>query len=98
MKILKKFANAERVYKSCQGLRCLGSAAVELAYVACGRADVFFGTYLKPWDYAAAVIILKEAGGRLDRVDGELSLSQLNVNIAAANSAVFEEFVGLIKN
>ena len=66
--------------------------------MACGRADVFFGTYLKPWDYAAAVIILKEAGGRLDRVDGELSLSQLNVNIAAANSAVFEEFVGLIKN
>ena len=81
----------------CQDLRCLGSTAVELAYVACGRADVFFGRYLKPWDYAAAAVIILEAGGRLDRVDGEFCISQLNVNIAAGNSLVFDKFAALMK-
>ncbi|MBQ8551893.1 MAG: inositol monophosphatase [Clostridia bacterium] len=87
---------ARKIYLSCQGLRCLGSVAVELAYIACGRADAFFGICVKPWDYAAGLILIKEAGGRLDRVDGELHISQLNVNIAAANSAVFDELLGLL--
>ncbi len=88
---------ARKIYTRCQDLRCLGSTAVELAYVACGRADVFFGRYLKPWDYAAAAVLIAEAGGRLDRVDGDFCISQLNVNIAAANSLVFDEFIALVK-
>lgn len=46
-----------------RGIRRLGSAAVDLAYVACGRFDGFFEYSLNPWDVAAGVVIVKEAGG-----------------------------------
>lgn len=46
-----------------RGVRRLGSAATDLAYVACGRFDSFFEYDLKPWDVAAGVLIVKEAGG-----------------------------------
>ncbi len=46
-----------------RGVRRLGSAATDLAYVACGRFDVFWEYDLKPWDVAAGAIIVKEAGG-----------------------------------
>jgi len=46
-----------------RGVRRLGSAATDLAYVACGRFDAFWEYDLKPWDVAAGAIIVKEAGG-----------------------------------
>ena len=45
------------------GLRRIGAAALDLAYVACGRLDAFFELGLKPWDVAAGVLLVKEAGG-----------------------------------
>ena len=45
------------------GLRRMGSAAVDLAYVACGRFEAFFEYNLKPWDVAAGTLIVQEAGG-----------------------------------
>ena len=47
-----------------------GSAALNLAYVACGRIDAFWSTSLKPWDVAAGVVLVAEAGGRVTRIDG----------------------------
>ena len=49
--------------KHARGVRRLGSAATDLAYVACGRFDAFWEYDLKPWDVAAGVVIVKEAGG-----------------------------------
>lgn len=46
-------------------LRRLGSAALDLAYVAAGRFDVFFEAYLEPWDYASGVLLVSEAGGKI---------------------------------
>ena len=54
-----------RLFLRCQDIRVLGSAALGLAYVAAGRADVFVSRNLKPWDHAAAGIIIKEAGGHI---------------------------------
>ncbi len=88
--------HASKIYLNCQDLRTFGSAAVELAYIACGRADVFLGRYLKPWDYAAAMVIVTEAGGRVGRTDGEINLTEMNKHIIAANSAVYDEFAALI--
>ncbi len=48
--------------RECADIRRCGSAAVDLAYVACGRQDVFFELNLKPWDYAAGNLIAREAG------------------------------------
>lgn len=53
----------EWTMKNARGVRRLGSAATDLAYVACGRFDAFWEYDLKPWDVAAGAVIVKEAGG-----------------------------------
>ena len=53
-----------------RGTRRLGSAAIDLAYVAAGRLDGFWESFLKPWDLAAGVILVQEAGGVVTRFDG----------------------------
>ncbi|MFC2121080.1 inositol monophosphatase family protein, partial [Bacteroidota bacterium] len=57
--------------KQSQGIRRLGSAAVDLAYVACGRFDGFFEYGLNPWDVSAGGIIIKQAGGIVTDFAGE---------------------------
>lgn len=52
-------------------VRRLGSAALDLAYVACGRFDGFWEAYLSPWDTAAGQLLVREAGGRVTHYDGE---------------------------
>ena len=47
----------------CTDIRRAGSAALDLAYVACGRADAYFELILKPWDFAAGGLLVQEAGG-----------------------------------
>lgn len=53
-----------------QGMRRMGSAALDLAYVAAGRFDGFFEFGLKPWDTAAGALLVQEAGGAVRRIDG----------------------------
>jgi myo-inositol-1(or 4)-monophosphatase len=53
-----------------QGVRRLGSAAIDLAYVACGRLDGFWEWGLNPWDCAAGWLLIEEAGGQLTKTDG----------------------------
>lgn len=54
-----------RILPCCQGVRRLGSAATDLAYVAAGRFEGFYEAGLKPWDVAAGVLLVEEAGGRV---------------------------------
>jgi myo-inositol-1(or 4)-monophosphatase len=53
-----------------RGFRRLGSAALDLSYVACGRLDAFWDKNLKPWDTAAGALIVSEAGGHVTALDG----------------------------
>ena len=55
-----------------RGTRRLGSAALDLAYVASGRLDVFWEQGLKPWDVAAGIVLVREAGGLVTRFDGSV--------------------------
>lgn len=55
---------------ACQGVRRLGSAALNLAYVAAGRLDAYWATAVKVWDVAAGVIIIEEAGGSVSNISG----------------------------
>lgn len=57
-------ARLREVLPKTQGLRRFGSAATDLAYVACGRLDAFYEAGLKPWDMAAGWLLVEEAGGR----------------------------------
>lgn len=58
------------VIQKCHGLRRIGAASVDLAYTACGRFDAYFEYNLKPWDIAAGLLILKQAGGEYFDFDG----------------------------
>lgn len=55
----------QTVMRNSHGIRRIGSAAVDLAYVACGRFEAFYEYNLKPWDVAAGALIVKEAGGEV---------------------------------
>ena len=77
--------------KNSQGLRRLGSAAVDLAYVACGRFEVFYEYGLNPWDIAAGALIVKEAGGQVSDFKSENNFL-FGREIIASNTAVHVEF------
>lgn len=64
------FDNVRRIYTECLDLRRTGSAALDLCYVACARAGLYFESRLSLWDYAAGVLILTEAGGVAMKLDG----------------------------
>jgi myo-inositol-1(or 4)-monophosphatase len=78
-----------------RGMRRMGSAAVDLAYVACGRFDGFFEHALHAWDIAAGIILVKEAGGKVtDFKGGDNYL--FGREIVAANSAYFDSFFSVV--
>jgi myo-inositol-1(or 4)-monophosphatase len=74
------------------GIRRLGSAATDLAYVACGRFEGFYEYGLHPWDIAAGMLLVREAGGRVSDFSG--NEKKLNGDeIVAASEPVFREFL-----
>lgn len=90
VELLKDFFTGSR------GLRRLGSAATDLAWVACGRFEGFFEYGLSPWDVAGGSLLVKEAGGYVcDFNGGEDFL--FGKTIISSNEAVFEEFKAAIQ-
>lgn len=77
------------------GARRLGSAAVDLAYVACGRFEAFYEYSLKPWDVAAGVLLVQEAGGRVSDFRGGSSYI-FGRELIASNARVFDEVSGVV--
>ena len=83
--------------KNARGLRRLGSAALDLAYVACGRFDVYYEASLNAWDIAGGILLVKEAGGRvIDFSGGELMLD--TGQLISANANMFPEASAIIRN
>ena len=75
------------------GVRRAGSAALDLAYVACGRMDAFWEFNLNPWDTAAGILLVEEAGGRVtDFAGGAFQLE--SDEILASNGLIHEELIG----
>jgi myo-inositol-1(or 4)-monophosphatase len=74
------------------GIRRLGSAAVDLAYVACGRFEAFYEYYLSPWDVAAGALIVKNAGGKISDFKGGSSYL-FGKEIIATNAMIYNEFL-----
>ncbi|GAB4131187.1 MAG: inositol monophosphatase family protein [Raineya sp.] len=84
-----------RLMQKSQGLRRMGSAAVDLAYTACGRFEGFFEFNLKPWDVAAGALLVQEAGGQVGTF-GESTDFIFGKEIIAAGN-IFEELKAQIK-
>lgn len=83
------------IMQNTHGLRRLGSAAVDLVYVACGRFEAFFEYNLKPWDIAAGALIVKEAGGKVtDFSNGNKFLFRGDIIAANTVHRQMQELVG----
>jgi myo-inositol-1(or 4)-monophosphatase len=79
------------------GVRRAGSAALDLAYVACGRFEAFWEFHLNPWDTSAGFLLVEEAGGRItDFSNGPFQLNSREV--LASNGLVHSELIGLFEN
>lgn len=79
-----------------QGLRRTGSAALDLCYVAAGRFDGFWEVKLNPWDMAAGVVILQEAGGKITDFCG-ISHSIYRQELVASNGPLHEAMIAVIQ-
>ncbi|MGE5305242.1 MAG: inositol monophosphatase family protein [Alphaproteobacteria bacterium] len=78
----------------CQGIRRAGAAALDLCYLACGRIDGFWELKLRPWDTAAASLIVKEAGGKLTDFSGNPFSIRGNETLGS-NGHIHDEMVGV---
>ena len=76
-----------RMAKKAEGIRRLGSAALDLCWLACGRLDGFWELKLHPWDTAASKVIVEEAGGKITRFGGE-KYSIFDTEILATNGKI----------
>ena len=83
------------VAERCQGMRCGGSAVLELANVAAGRSDGFYEKGLKPWDIAAGALLVTEAGGIVGEFNGDSDYLYKG-DIIAASPKVFAQLIPLL--
>lgn len=77
-------------------MRVMGSAALGLAYVACGRFDLYFHRCLFPWDLAGGILLVREAMGKVTDWEGEPADIH-STRVIAANESVHAEFLSLVK-
>jgi len=91
------FRNFEKLAKLTQGVRRLGSAALDTAYVATGRFDAFWEFTLKPWDIAAAGLIAEEAGVRVTTIDGKSDYISAPQSVLAAAPGIYQQMMEQLK-
>jgi myo-inositol-1(or 4)-monophosphatase len=78
------------------GLRSFGASALDLAFVAAGRFDAYWDRALKPWDLAAGIILVREAGGYVSDCDGAEEMLQKG-DVLAGNEAISKELLRVLK-
>jgi len=94
-KVNLKYFN--KLMPNVQGLRRSGSVAVDLPHVACGRMDGFWAIHLKPWDLAAGKLIVKEAGGKVTKLDGDEHHVR-EPYIMATNGKIHDEMIEVLNS
>jgi myo-inositol-1(or 4)-monophosphatase len=85
-----------QVLKTARAIRRLGSAAIDICWVAAGRMDGFWEASLKPWDTRAAALILEEAGGKVTAMNGG-TWNPDNGDIVATNGLIHEEVLKVLR-
>lgn len=86
-----------KLCKLTQGVRRLGSAALDGCYVAAGRFDGYWELSLKPWDIAAAALIAQEAGAKVSRVDGSPDCLSLPISFLASTPQIYQPLLEALK-
>jgi myo-inositol-1(or 4)-monophosphatase len=85
----------ERLSGEVAGIRRLGTASLDLAYVAAGRLDGFWEFGLKPWDVAAGIVLVREAGGLVGRLEGEGDIAA--GTLVASNAVIHPRLLQLLR-
>lgn len=91
----ENFALFRRLFERCGDLRRTGSAALDLAYVAAGRVEGYLERNLKPWDFAAGALLVREAGGRVSDFAGQEPDFSQNCDLVAAGPGLHGELLRL---
>jgi len=87
-----------QVLPKAQSVQRTGSAAMNLANLAAGRLEAFWSTSLKPWDMAAGILIVEEAGGRISKIDGSpFSLEEPDL-LASNSQEIHQELIAVLKS
>ena len=87
----------KNIMEGSAGVRRAGSAALDLAYVACGRLDAFWELGLSPWDIAAGALLIQEAGGLVGDLDGETGFLESG-DVCASAPRVFPALLKALKD
>ena len=90
------WAELAQMTQETTGIRGFGSSALDLAYVVAGRFDGFGERKLQPWDIAAGVVLVREAGGMADEIDGGKLLE--TGNVLASNLSLCQKFQNKFKD
>ena len=85
----------EEVLKSTQGIRRAGAASLDLCYTAKGIYDLYYETRLQPWDMAGGIIIVREAGGIVTKLDGRY-YDMDDDSLIASNGLIHKEFLNIL--
>ena len=92
----KTFCIMARNYGMFRGIRNFGAAVLNLCYIASGKFDLYFSLSLKPWDVAAAKLIVEEAGGRVTNLDNK-KWNIYDNTLVASNKILHNKFIKLLK-
>ena len=90
------FCRAQRIFENALDLRRVCSTALSVSYIAAGRLDGYFEKVIKPWDYAAAILILEEAGGKFSTWDGSPLPLDRESTILCSNAVIYDELKALV--
>lgn len=93
----KTFEITHKVFLQCRDIRRSGAAALDLAYVACGRLDAFYEMTLQPWDYAAGRLLIEEAGGRITDWQGNPLSGTAPLPVLASNGLTHAQMLDFLK-
>ncbi len=93
----KTFDICKKLMKTTRDLRRSGSAAADLAWIAAGRADLFFELTLSPWDFAAGSLICTESGANIAQPNGEPLDFSKKCGVAAGSKKAFDDFLEFLK-
>lgn len=91
------FSRGKKIFENCLDLRRICSTAIVLCYIACGRLDGYFEKYIKPWDFAAGMLIVEEAGGVLSTWDDKALPLDKECSIVCAQKNIFKKLKELVK-
>jgi myo-inositol-1(or 4)-monophosphatase len=95
--LIDEYMSSLREFMVCtHGVRRLGSAAMDLAYVAAGRYDAFYEYHLKPWDVAAGSVLVQEAGGKVCDFKGGSDFL-FGENYICTNGLIHDQFLAIVK-